>query len=151
MNVSEKSTINSLTEHKLEQIFEPLVLNGKNIFNSIKHSDEVKEFISTSEFDSNQLEDAFYAQLSFTYAIAANELNNEEYTIVSKNQFSSTSGALSCLSVALGYETFKNLGLSGIMSARGSVAILKAFGKRYFFGYVGTAYMIYEFANCMSI
>lgn len=148
----EKSSISSIPEENLKIILEPFVQNGKEIYDSIKQSDEVIEFISSGEFDSSKLDDSFYAQLSIIYTILAHQPDNANSSQSYKNSVSyDTASAYSCLSVALGIETVKNLGISGLMTAKGAIQILKVFAKRYFLGYVGTAVMIYEFGKCMNV
>lgn len=151
INLIEKSAISTLSEEKLKKMLEPFILNGKAIYESIKKADEVDKFISSGEFDNSNLDDSFYAQLSFTYAVLTHELDNTNDSQTNKISVTQNSSSLlSCLAVALGYEAIKNLGISGLMTARGAVAILKAVGRRYFFGYIGTAYMIYEFDKCIN-
>lgn len=155
MNLIEKSPISTLSEEKLKEILEPFILNGKSIYDSIKQADEVDKFISSGEFDNSNLDDSFYAQLSFTYAVIAYELQNENFTTAKKSIFSSNITEVDfkliteCASEAVGIAALRKVGLSGLMTAKGAVEIIKVVAKRQA-AFIGAAYSLYKFADCMG-
>lgn len=60
-----------------------------------------------------------------------------------------SSQLISCLAVATGISSIKEIWVSGLVNAKTITQALIAQGKRYL-GYIGVALMVYSFVDCVS-
>lgn len=131
----------------------PLIEIGDQI-----HSELINQIIgspdwqSLSECDRESIismSDIQKAQLAFIYIdVIDPDFNNP--ILISDNAID-RERAQSCLLAALGISAINDIiaGTGGLLTVQSSVQLLKTIGKRYL-GYIGLAYAVYEFVNCVS-
>lgn len=132
-----------LGDEEASQILDPLILDGKNIQDIIIKTVSIEESDISEEDLLNlmNLTEPELATLSFiVYQLNSNNIETRAVD---------TDRVLSCLGVAVGISSIKNLSLSGLVTAKTAMQVAKAVGKRYL-GYIGVAIMIYDFADCIG-
>lgn len=133
-----------LIEDEYKKILTPFVCDGKLMKEELYeqlNSNTPRYFLTEEEKEWLQyMRDEDFAAMSFIlYAIQAEEA---KYNQVGKCLIGATLGITSI-------STITNL--RGLYKAKTALQVFKAIGKRYFFGYLGLAYTIYDFAVCMEL
>lgn len=132
----------------------PLVEDGKCIRDQIVSQAKVnKNLREDIQFYENLSEEEL-ATLSFIYhsiELQGADIDMLEAKIsgLSVSQQKKMDQIMSCLSVAVGISSLKELGVKGVVNAITVRQAIIAIGKR-FLGYVGLAIMIYDFVDCMG-
>ena len=133
-----------LIEDEYKKILTPFVCDGKLMKEELYeqlNSNTPRYSLTEEEKEWLQyMRDEDFAAMSFIlYAIQAEEA---KYNQVGKCLIGATLGITSI-------STITNL--RGLYKAKTALQVFKAIGKRYFFGYLGLAYTIYDFAVCMEL
>lgn len=77
-------------------------------------------------------------------------VSNETYMQTNAISDLSAIDVAGCISSALGIPaSAAELGISGLISAKTGLQVLKAVAKRYVFGYVALALSVYQFGDCI--
>lgn len=133
-----------LIESEYKEILAPFVHDGRLMREELyeqSNSKTPRYSLTEEELEWLQyMRDEDFATMSFIlYAIDAEEL---KYGQVGKCFIGATLGITSI-------NTITNL--KGLFRAKTALQVFKAIGKRYFFGYLGLAYTVYDFAVCMEL
>lgn len=133
-----------LVEDEYEKILNPFILDGqfmkKELYAQLQ---SLNPRYSLSEEEIEWLEymrDEDFATMS--YILYAIEAETMKYGQVGKCFIGATLGITSISAIT---------NLKGLYRAKTALQIFKAIGKRYFFGYIGLAYTVYDFAVCMEL
>lgn len=148
VNIIKQLNTNSSNLRNLEEditnIIQPLVENGRQIHNEmLGYISGSEEWNTLSEQDKNtilNLSDPQLAALSFQYV-----------SVIQPNGGVNEAAIKDCVGVALGIHGLKTI-LTDIFVAptiSGTISLLKFMGRRYI-GYIGIAWMVWDFYDCMS-
>lgn len=151
INSSTRSLGCELTENEAKQILKPLINDGKNIQRQLLDKKTIVGF-NTHELNFvKDMTDVQLAELSFTFNYVYKNSMNE-------------SQILECLKYAIGIQGLSDLvkgeielrgfkryynGTKMLMTAKTARQIICAFAKRTL-GWVGIAWMMYDFSECMN-
>lgn len=152
INSSTRSLGCELTENEAKQILKPLINDGKNIQRQLLDKKTIVGF-NTHELNFvKDMTDVQLAELSFTFNYVYKNSMNE-------------SQILECLKYAIGIQGLSDLVKNGfeigdgfytyyngtrmLMTAKTARQIICAFAKRTL-GWVGIAWVIYDFSECMN-
>lgn len=157
INNSTRSLGCELTENEAKQILKPLINDGKNIQRQLLDKKNIVGF-NTHELDFvKDMTDDQLAELSFTFNYLYKDSINESQT-------EESSKVWDCLLNAIGIQDLSDLakgeieingfkryykGTKMLMTAKTARQIICAFAKRTL-GWVGIAWMIYDFSECMN-
>lgn len=136
-----KSVNNVLTEDEAKEVLLPVLQDGKKIQNAV-----------LSSINKNSNEYQLYSALTEEELIMLSVVatSNEPYTASSISDLSGED-VVNCIGSALGIPGgIKGLSISGLVSAKTGLQIVKAIAKRYAFGYVALAIAIYQFGDCIN-
>jgi len=129
---------------------------------------EYKEILTPFVHDGKLLKEDLYEQLNSKtpqYSLTEEELEwlqcmrEEDFTTMSFILYAIDAEELKygqagkCfVGAALGITSINAItNLRGLFRAKTALQVFKAIGKRYFFGYLGLAYTVYDFAVCMEL
>lgn len=135
----------NFSEEDAQQILKPFIADGEELRNSLMSQiilAEDKMGLMKDEVDGlASLGDDDLALLSFiVYEMGKSE---------TKSRAAVSSQLISCLEVAVGISSIKEMWISGLVNAKTITQALIAQGKRYL-GYVGVALVVYSFVDCVS-
>ena len=136
-----KSVNNVLTEDEAKEVLLPVLQDGKKIQNAV-----------LSSINKNSNEYQLYSALTEEELIMLSVVatSNEPYTASSMSDVSGED-VVNSIGSALGIPGgIKGLRISGLVSAKTGLQIVKAIAKRYAFGYVELAIAIYQFGDCIN-
>lgn len=142
-----------LTEPIAKEKLEPLVLDGRNLQRQLLKEECLEELTETEKEYISTLSDEDCANLSFIYHTII-EKPIDEAVIITDNELNkaysvSAERIIHCALEAVGFIDLKKLSVNGVINAKTVTKALYQVGKRYL-GYIGIAYAIYDFYNCIS-
>lgn len=157
INSSTRSLGYELTENEAKHILKPLINDGKNIQRQLLDKKNIIGF-NTHELNLvKDMTDVQLAELSFTFNYVYKNSTNESQT-------EESSKVWECLKYVIGIQGLSDLVKNGfeisalcqyyngtkmLMTAKTARQIIYAFATRTL-GWVGIAWMIYDFSECMS-
>jgi hypothetical protein len=129
-------------DDEIAEITGPLVTNGRTLhielMASIVNTPEWDELTETEKGEMQNLTDQQAAELSFNYAVA--KVAPSVYTVIHD-----------CVGVALGLRGIGSLfaGLTATPTLGTAIGLLKFLGRHYL-SWIGIAWMVWDFSNCVS-
>ena len=149
-NILNRSSVAD-TEAEMEIILQPLVENGRQIYNDIISKVDLfnPEFGLTQD-DINEInnpDDKELAQLALIYSALQ---VRDQLDMQARIQWD-TDTVMNCLGAALGIHEIYGLiqNTAQLATAQGAIRVLKLLVRRYI-GWVGVAVAVYSFGNCME-
>ena len=137
-----RSSDNLLTEQEAKDLLLPVLEDGKKIRDNMLNT-----------LDENSADYFAYSILSDEELIVLSMLaaSNEPYMSTRALSDLTSDQVVNCIGSALGIPSGINgLKLSGLISAKTGLQVLKAVAKRYAFGYVSLAISVYQFGDCVN-
>lgn len=153
---STRATGEELTEEEARIVLKPFVRDGLQLQNQILLQQNELGLTSTEVSEIENMTEDQLAEMSFTFQTI--------YNSAVRTQSISQQDIIDCLLTALGVngivDGFETLfeaksfrryisGTKMLITAKNAKQLLMAFGKRTA-GWVGIAYMVYEFGDCLS-
>lgn len=137
-----KSVDNLLTEEEAKILLDPVLKDGEKIKKDILNS-----------IDSNTPEYQMYSELTDKELILLSVISVANNPTAKAKSHPSLTGkeVLDCILGAIGIaEAIPNLRISGLVTAKTGLQILKAVARRYALGYIALAYSIYNFVDSIN-
>ncbi len=131
-----KSSEGTFHEEEMRTILLPLVEEGERFRQEILDFMEEENYSIYEIVEVANMPESYFTELSFILAV---QLTETQSTIID------------CLGVALGISAIRDIvnGTAGLITAKSGLQILKLMGVRYL-GYLGLAYAVYSFVECVS-
>lgn len=152
---STRATGEELTEEEARIVLKPFIKDGLQLQNQILLQQNELGLSATEVSEIENMTEDQLAELSFTFQTI--------YNSAATTQSISGQDFLYCLAVALGFDSIESFvrsrmqpglsdiiqGTKALITAQGAKQIVCALAKRTL-GWIGVAYTIYEFGNCLK-
>lgn len=144
-----RSSGGNLSEEEAMALLLPFIEEGATFREEILDFMEMGNFPENEIEDINNLPEEVFAELSFILAATNDEppVNTENGDVTPIEVIDCIVDATGLSTLATGINALRS-GTSALITAQTGLQVIKALGTRYL-GYIGLAYSIYRFVNCI--